>query len=87
MVGSCLIDSIVSDRLTDNPSGFDNAVMSSVNSMKQFHTYFGIGAASGTSLVFGIYNVGSVLGFFPVVGLTDRLGRRWIMFIGATILM
>lgn len=34
--------------------------MSSVNSMTQFTDYFGIKKATSTSLVFGIYTVGSV---------------------------
>ncbi|BEJ16575.1 hypothetical protein CspHIS471_0511800 [Cutaneotrichosporon sp. HIS471] len=64
--------------------GFDGTIISSVNSMKQFQQYFGLGegGASGQGLVFGIYTVGSVVGFFPGIVIPDRFGRRWAQFIG-----
>ncbi|CAK9783824.1 general substrate transporter [Cutaneotrichosporon oleaginosum] len=63
--------------------GFDGTIISSVNSMTQFQEYFnlGVGGASGQGLVFGIYTVGSVVGFFPGIIIPDKFGRRWAQFI------
>ena len=61
--------------------------MSSVNSMTQFQSYFGLaGAADKTGIVFGVYTIGQVIAFFPASYLPDKLGRRWAMFIGNAVL-
>ncbi|KAI9637512.1 general substrate transporter [Dioszegia hungarica] len=61
-------------------AGFDGTVMSSVNSMKQFQTFFGLSIAEkSTGIVFGMY---TVCAFFPTSILPDRVGRRWSMWIG-----
>ncbi|RSH89116.1 hypothetical protein EHS25_002782 [Saitozyma podzolica] len=69
-------------------NGFDGTVMSSINSMTQYQHFFGLQAAStSTSIVFGIYTVGSVCAFFPASYLPDKIGRRWTMLIGNTVLI
>ncbi|KZS90463.1 general substrate transporter [Sistotremastrum niveocremeum HHB9708] len=69
-------------------SGFDGTVMGGVNSMHQYQTYFGMtGAGVGTSIVFGIYTVGSLTGTIPASILPDRYGRRVSMFVGNIILI
>lgn len=77
--------------------------MSSVNSMVQFRTFFGINidGDNKTSLLFvsrfyrtqpfahskGIYTVGTVCSFFGASIIPDQLGRRYGMLIGNTILI
>ncbi|KAJ7095888.1 general substrate transporter [Mycena belliarum] len=69
-------------------SGFDGTVMSGVNAMKQYQTYFGMsGSGSKTGIVFGIYTVGSFCGTIPASYLPDRFGRRFAMFAGNGLLM
>ncbi|KAK7062039.1 lactose permease [Favolaschia claudopus] len=75
-------------------NGFDGSVMSAVNGMLQYTDYFGIsgadsggGVGSTTAIIFGIYSIGSIVAV-PVAGpVTDRLGRRGGMFIGALIII
>jgi len=75
-------------------NGFDGSVMSAVNGMHQYLDYFGIsgqdaggGVGSTTALIFGIYSIGSIVAV-PVAGpVTDRVGRRGGMFIGALIII
>ncbi|KAJ7682444.1 general substrate transporter [Mycena polygramma] len=75
-------------------NGFDGSVMSAVNGMDQYLNYFGItgkdaggGVGSTTAIIFGIYSIGSIVAV-PVAGpITDRLGRRGGMFIGALIII
>ncbi|KDR77321.1 hypothetical protein GALMADRAFT_279081 [Galerina marginata CBS 339.88] len=69
-------------------SGFDGTVMGGINSMKQFQDYFGMSGVGGeTSIVFGIYTVGSICGTTPASYLPDRSGRRFSMFFGNAILI
>lgn len=42
---------------------------------------------SSTGLVFTIYPIGNIAGTFACGPLADRWGRRWGMFIGATIII
>ncbi|KAL0568873.1 hypothetical protein V5O48_013099 [Marasmius crinis-equi] len=74
-------------------NGFDGQVMGAVNGMHQYLEYFGIPADEGggvgtpTALIFGIYNVGSIVGVIVAGPLTDgRFGRRGGMFTGASII-
>jgi MFS family permease len=70
-------------------TGFDGTVMSSVNSMTQYQTFFGLDSndTSGTGIVFGMNTLGGVVAFFPAAYLPDKVGRRWTMFIGNVILI
>jgi hypothetical protein len=83
-------------------TGFDTTIMSSVNSMITFQSYFGLeGASVGTGILFvslnfvrkfcltiqGIYTVGGVTAFLPNIILPDLIGRRYSMAYGNTLLM
>ncbi|KAJ6559213.1 general substrate transporter [Mycena vulgaris] len=67
-------------------SGFDGTVMSGVNAMKQYQSYFGLsGSGSKTGIVFGIFTVCAAV--FQTPYLPDRFGRRFAMFIGNGLLI
>ncbi|KAF8957290.1 general substrate transporter [Flammula alnicola] len=69
-------------------SGFDGTVMGGINSMVQYQQYFGMsGVGSKTSIVFGIYTVGSICGTIPASYFPDRFGRRFSMFFGNAVLI
>ncbi|KAF8158376.1 general substrate transporter [Crassisporium funariophilum] len=69
-------------------SGFDGTVMGGINSMKQYQQYFGMdGVGSKTSIVFGIFTVGSIVGVIPASYFPDRFGRRFSMWFGNAILI
>ncbi|KAG7097320.1 hypothetical protein E1B28_004679 [Marasmius oreades] len=75
-------------------NGFDGQVMGAVNGMQQYLNYFSIPADEGggvgtpTALIFGIYNIGSIVGVLVAGPVTDgRFGRRGGMFTGATIIV
>lgn len=76
-------------------NGFDGQVMGAVNGMNQYLAYFGIsgqdaggGVGTATALIFGIYQIGSIVGVVIAGPLTDgRFGRRGGMFIGAMIIV
>jgi len=64
-------------------SGFDGTVMSGINAIHQYQEYFGLsGAGVGTSIVFGIFTLGSLAGTIPASFLPDLLGRRASMWFG-----
>ncbi|KAF7332365.1 MFS domain-containing protein [Mycena kentingensis (nom. inval.)] len=75
-------------------NGFDGSVMSAVNGMEQYLHYFNIsgddaggGVGTTTALIFGIYSIGSIVAV-PIAGpVTDKLGRRGGMFVGAFIII
>jgi len=76
-------------------NGFDGSVMSAVNGMDQYLNYFGIsgtdsggGVGTATALIFGIYQIGSIVGVALAGPLTDgKFGRRGGMFTGALIII
>ncbi|KAF8908874.1 general substrate transporter, partial [Gymnopilus junonius] len=69
-------------------SGFDGTVMGGINSMKQYQEYFGMtGVGSKTSIVFGIFTIGSICGTIPAAYLPDKFGRRLSMFFGNAVLI
>ncbi|KAF8827111.1 hypothetical protein HHX47_DHR5000607 [Lentinula edodes] len=76
-------------------NGFDGQVMGAVNGMNQYLNYFGIsgadaggGVGTATALIFGIYQIGSIVGVLLAGPLTDgKFGRRGGMFIGAMIIL
>ncbi|KAJ3841779.1 general substrate transporter [Lentinula raphanica] len=76
-------------------NGFDGQVMGAVNGMNQYLNYFDIsgtdsggGVGTATALIFGIYQIGSIVGVLLAGPLTDgRLGRRGGMFTGASIIL
>ena len=71
-------------QIDDCMSGYDGSLMSSMNAMKPYHTYFHIGMeGSSTGIVFAIYTVGNIVGALVAAPASDRLGRRFGMFIGS----
>lgn len=69
-------------------SGFDGTVMSGINAMKQYQQYFGLTqSGSKTSIVFGIYTIGSVCATIPAAYFPDKFGRRFSMWFGNLVLL
>ncbi|PBK74737.1 general substrate transporter [Armillaria solidipes] len=69
-------------------NGFDGTVMGGINTMSQFQAFFGMkDDAAKTSIVFGIYTIGSITGTIPAAYLPDKYGRRFPMWIGNAILI
>ncbi|GLB38423.1 putative general substrate transporter [Lyophyllum shimeji] len=68
-------------------SGFDGTVMGGINTMAQYQHYFGLqSVGSKTSIVFGIFTIGSICGTIPASYLPDKFGRRFSMFFGNLVL-
>ncbi|KAG6832173.1 hypothetical protein H0H92_004904 [Tricholoma furcatifolium] len=75
-------------------NGFDGSVMSAVNGMEQYLTYFGIsgldaggGVGTKTAIIFGIYSIGSIVGVLIAGPVADRFGRRGGMALGSLIII
>ncbi|KAF9057903.1 general substrate transporter [Panaeolus papilionaceus] len=75
-------------------NGFDGSVMSAVNGMEQYLSFFGIsgidsggGVGSTTAIIFGIYSIGSIAGVFIAGPIADSAGRRTGMFVGSVIII
>ncbi|KAJ8691523.1 hypothetical protein PTI98_011086 [Pleurotus ostreatus] len=69
-------------------SGFDGTVMGGINSMTQYQKYFGLtGVGKSTSIVFGIFTIGSICGTIPASYFPDKFGRRFSMFFGNGVLI
>ncbi|KAF4577145.1 major facilitator superfamily protein [Pleurotus pulmonarius] len=69
-------------------SGFDGTVMGGINSMTQYQKYFGLtGVGKSTSIVFGIFTIGSICGTIPASYFPDKFGRRFSMFFGNAVLI
>lgn len=69
--------------LCSSLNGFDGSLMSGINAMPQYYSYFGMdGAGSATGIVFAIYNIGTVCAV-PFAGpVCDMFGRRVGMLVG-----
>ena len=66
--------------------GIDGSLLSGINIMPQYQSYFGTTALGGaTGLIFSLFYAGSfaavILGYY----LSDKFGRRCPMFVGASI--
>jgi MFS family permease len=62
--------------------GIDWAVISGINALPAWHTYFGFGTSGGTyGLLNALMNIGTVCGA-PFLSLADIIGRRGINFLG-----
>lgn len=56
--------------------------------MDQYQAYFNMsGVGKRTSLVFGIFTIGSLAGMIPASYFPDRFGRRFSMFFGNAVLI
>ncbi|CAZ80212.1 unnamed protein product [Tuber melanosporum] len=69
-------------------NGYDGSLMGGINAMKTYQMYFNMkDVGSSTGLVFSIYTIGNIVGSFFCGPFTDWWGRRWGMFIGASIII
>lgn len=69
-------------------NGYDSSLMTGVLAMQPYLTKFGTGTTgTGVSLVFSMYNVGSLIGSFPAAFVADKFGRRWGMWMGAVVII
>ena len=69
-------------------NGYDGSLMSSINAMDYYHSYFHVGMEGATTgLVFAIYTVGQILGSMFAAPIADRLGRRAGMFTGSIFIL
>ncbi|KAF3168987.1 hypothetical protein TWF225_011481 [Orbilia oligospora] len=69
-------------------NGYDGSLMGGINAMTQYHDYFDVqkeGHIAG--LIFATYTLGNVIGSFFSGPFSDKYGRRWGMFIGASIIL
>ena len=72
-----------------NQAGFgvDWGVISGINSLDAWHSYFGFGSSGGTyGLINALMSIGSVSGA-PFMALADVIGRRGINFLGNAIVI
>lgn len=69
-------------------NGYDGSVMSSLNAMEPFHTYFGI-SMEGSSIgaVTALYSVGNIIGCVFASPASDLMGRRFGMSSGCTVIV
>lgn len=69
-------------------NGYDGSLMGGINAMKTYQDYFHMRTVgSQTGLVFSMYTLGNIVGSFFCGPFTDWWGRRWGMFIGASIII
>ncbi|KAF3913932.1 hypothetical protein ABW21_db0206221 [Orbilia brochopaga] len=69
-------------------NGYDGSLMSGINVMPFYQRYFHMkDKGLETGLVFCIYTIGNIVGSFFAGPFTDWWGRRWGMFIGASVII
>ncbi|KAF8544386.1 general substrate transporter [Trichophaea hybrida] len=69
-------------------NGYDSSLMGGINAMKTYQSYFHMKTVgSQTGLVFSMYTIGNIVGSFFCGPFTDWWGRRWGLFIGASIII
>lgn len=70
-------------------NGYDGSLMGAINSYPQYIDYFGFPKTGtpSTGIVYAIYTIGNIVGSFAAGPATDRWGRKWGMFIGASIIV
>ncbi|KDQ17763.1 hypothetical protein BOTBODRAFT_582547 [Botryobasidium botryosum FD-172 SS1] len=65
-------------------NGYDGSLMTGINAMPYYQAKFESGRlGASTGLIFAIYTVGNIIGPWFAGPLTDKLGRRGGMFVGA----
>ncbi|KAF2763535.1 general substrate transporter [Pseudovirgaria hyperparasitica] len=69
--------------LCSTMNGYDGSLMGSINALPSYTAYYGLPAegSSGTGLVFGIFQIGQMIGAL-FTWAADWQGRRWPIFIG-----
>ncbi|GBE89812.1 Lactose permease [Sparassis crispa] len=73
--------------LTSCTNGFDGSLMNSFQSLGQWETYFNHPSGGGLGLLNAIQNIGSLAGYPFAPYLSDGLGRRPTIWIGAVIML
>ncbi|KAH9922466.1 general substrate transporter [Fomitopsis serialis] len=73
--------------ITSSTNGFDNSLMNSFQSMPQWEDYFGTPVGGKLGILNAIQNIGSLAGYPFAPYLSDGLGRRKAIWIGATIML
>ncbi|EPT00583.1 hypothetical protein FOMPIDRAFT_1049619 [Fomitopsis schrenkii] len=73
--------------ITSSTNGFDNSLMNSFQSMPQWEGYFGTPTGGKLGILNAIQNIGSLAGYPFAPYLSDGLGRRTTIWIGATIML
>ncbi|KZT65322.1 general substrate transporter [Daedalea quercina L-15889] len=73
--------------ITSSTNGFDNSLMNSFQSMPQWEDYFGSPTGGKLGILNAIQNIGSLAGYPFAPYLSDGLGRRTAIWIGATIML
>ncbi|KAH9930183.1 hexose transporter [Amylocystis lapponica] len=73
--------------ITSSTNGFDNSLMNSFQSLEQWETYFNRPTGGKLGLLNAIQNIGSLSGYPFAPYLSDGIGRRPTIWIGATIML
>ncbi|KZT03791.1 hexose transporter [Laetiporus sulphureus 93-53] len=73
--------------ITSSGNGFDGSLMNSFQSLKQWQHYFNNPQGSRLGLLNAIQNIGSLAAYPFAPYLSDGLGRRRTIWIGATIML
>lgn len=73
--------------ITSSTNGFDNSLMNSFQSLDQWETYFGHPAGGKLGLLNAIQNIGSLAGYPFAPYVSDGIGRRRAIWVGATIML
>ncbi|KAJ8127638.1 hypothetical protein O1611_g5995 [Lasiodiplodia mahajangana] len=73
--------------LSSSVAGYDGSLMNGLQSLRQWQTYFGHPAGATLGLVNAAQAIGSVLAL-PFIGvLTDKFGRKPVLFMGLVIII
>ncbi|KAH9923105.1 general substrate transporter [Amylocystis lapponica] len=73
--------------ITSSINGFDGSLLNSFQSMPQWREYFNHPTGGLLGVLSAIQNIGSLAGYPFAPYLSDGIGRRWTVWIGATILL
>ncbi|KAF7792205.1 hypothetical protein EIP86_003238 [Pleurotus ostreatoroseus] len=73
--------------ITSSTSGYDGSLMNSFQSLKLWNTYFGNPHGGKLGLLNAIQNIGAIAGLPFAPYLSDGIGRRRTVWIGATIML
>jgi len=73
--------------ITSSTNGFDGSILNSFQSLQVWNDYFGTPAGGRLGLLNAIQNIGSLAAYPFAPYLSDGLGRRPAIWIGATIML
>lgn len=72
--------------ITSSTNGYDGSMMNALQSEKQWNAYFGTPEGSKLGLFNAIQNIGALAGYPFAPYLSDGIGRRGSVFLGAAIM-